>query len=235
MIFKVRDLLVTVLPSRLADDCTNDTRCNGCTNQFSDCDAGCSNARSDFSEHCPEWRFDPGELVEVQEILRLAMIRAEAASIESRLESRTNDDLDGVERRLTSAIERVSELRGQAVDRKDPIPASAQRTFRVDDLMISVLPTISGDAADSGCPACTCNAGCSSDASGCTNTSGRYDFVDWNQAYVLHELRGLMDQALALVQGGPVAAPRSAAELDQLEGALKHALEGVRFRRSAVR
>ena len=233
MTFKVRDLLISIAPESRADDCTNDTRCNGCTNQYSDCDGGCSNARSDYSENCPKWRLDPADLVELNELLRYAMARTEVASLEAKMESQALEHLDEIESRIRQALEEVRVSAKSQVKQTKRAAGLRGGAFRVQDLMISVLPRGLGDDGASGCPACTCNAGCSSSESSCTNTSGRWDFLDWNQAEVLPELRGLLGQALSRV-GGPSQRPaaQSPDDLARLEKGLTDALEAIERRRA---
>lgn len=230
MVFKVRDLLISI--DARADDCTNDTRCNGCTNQYSDCDGGCSNARSDYSDTCPKWRFDPADLVELNDLLRYAVAKTEVANLEAKMESAAVERLDEIEGRIREALE---EVRGAAKSGKHGTGATAigSGSFRVRDLMISVLPRGFDEDDASGCPACTCVAGCSSDASGCTNTSGRYDDLAWNQAEVLPELQSLLGQALSKVGGpSPRPAAQSPEQLVLLEGRLSGALEAIARRRA---
>jgi hypothetical protein len=236
VIFKVRDLLITVDPERLADDCgscSNDTRCNGCTNQYSDCPGGCSNARSDFSENCPKWRFDPADLVELTDLMRYTLARSEVASLEAKMEANTAEHLDAVEARLRDALTDVREAaQAHDKDEKSAGPSGLRGgSFRVRDLMISVLPRGVADDA-SGCPACTCAAGCSSDASSCTNTSGHEFKDDWTEVLILPELRALLGQALASV-GGPSARPeqRAAGDLRKAEAEIEGALETIARRR----
>lgn len=236
VIFKVRDLLITVDPKRLSDDCgscTNDTRCNGCTNQYSDCPGGCSNARSDFSENCPKWRFDPADLVELTDIMRYTLARSEVASLEAKMEANTAEHLDAIEARLREALGEVREaVQVHGKDAESAGPSGLRGgSFRVRDLMISVLPKGLADDA-SGCPACTCAAGCSSDASSCTNTSGHVVIDDWTEVYVLPELRALLGQALASV-GGPSARPgqRAIGDLRKAEAELEAALDVIARRR----
>ncbi|MEJ2854200.1 MULTISPECIES: hypothetical protein [unclassified Saccharothrix] len=231
MLFKVRDLMVSLLPGAVGD-CTADTRCNGCTNQYSDCDGGCSNARSDFSAGCPEWRYDPADLEDLRLLVRYAQLRMEAAQIEAQWEKRAEENLDETEKRLSEALEETRRVGGELPDELDT-PRTSPTAFRVKDLLVTVLPDRLGDdAAGSGCPGCTCVAGCSG-ATGCTNASTHIE-QGFPEEAVLPELRLLLAAATARLDAGPgpvAVAPRTRGEADLLAERLTDALAGIARRR----
>jgi hypothetical protein len=105
MAFKVRDLMISVIPSHgLGGDCND---CTGaCSNSDTDCPGGCSNADSKFhTEGCPEWVIDPGDLVELQGLLKSALARIELVGSQPVLRPRTRREADELEAKLVGALE----------------------------------------------------------------------------------------------------------------------------------
>lgn len=226
MLFKVKDLLVSLIPG--AEGCEPDSRCNGCTNQYSDCPGGCSNARSDFSENCPQWRYDDEDLADLQLLVRYAQARLEVAQIEAMLERNALSDLDGSEKRLVAAVEKVEHvLPDLPASRDGYVPLSP--AFRVNDLLVTVLPPTIADDAGSGCPGCTCAAGCSGGASGCTNASTHIDEINWS-VQVLPELQVMLGAALGRVDRTPVGEAMEA----HTQGEAERLLEGLKSAADAL-
>ncbi len=224
-LFKIKDLLVSYLPGANAAGCDPDTHCNGCTNQYSDCPGGCSNARSDFSQNCPEWRYDPADVEITRELLRYSQLRLELAQIEGRLLAAASAD-EQLREHLEVALQHVEEALPQAekYQEADEVRLTSP-AFRVHDLLITVVPRIP-EGADSGCPGCTCVAGCSGGASGCTNASTHIEGNRWNEV-VLPELRAALAAALNRTDAAPIGQALSAHsqhELEALAGQLKESI-----------
>lgn len=225
MLFKVKDLLVTLIPGADAADCAPDTRCNGCTNQYSDCPGGCSNARSDFSDNCPAWRYEPADLNVLQTLLRYSQLKSELASLEAALRSPADLDDGALRARLEGVLAQVE----HALKVDDPQEVAAVRTpvFRVNDLLVTVLPQVP-EGADSGCPGCTCAGGCSG-PTGCTNASTKIDGPDWAAA-VLPQLQAALTAAVGTVDDAPVGqalTSHSRREVELLATHLKEALDAL--------
>lgn len=106
--FRIRDLMVTVLPERVLADCTNDTHCGGgCSNQHTDCPGGCSNARSDFhTTHCAHW-MDPAELVQLQAVLDAALEAKQVEGARPHATLRSVEQIEKLEQHLTNALEQL--------------------------------------------------------------------------------------------------------------------------------
>jgi hypothetical protein len=61
------------LDPRACAACSDGTRCNVCTNHHSSCDMGCSNKRTDHSEHCPPKFVNPAEYAKFEALLEQAL------------------------------------------------------------------------------------------------------------------------------------------------------------------
>ncbi|BCT92577.1 hypothetical protein LYSHEL_16010 [Lysobacter helvus] len=226
--FKVNNLIVSLIPGAKLDinecgNCSPDTHCNGCTNQYSDCPGGCSNQRSDFSEHCPPQFEDPAELVKLEALLEQALVRVRARHRErATLRPRSLQESDALIERLQATLKEVDALKPVQADKPEVTVIPPAGMFRVRDLLISVLKPFD-TAADSGCPGCTCVAGCSG-ATGCTNASTREDFdpMEERERFELQALLGHVTIATGV--NGAARAPTTSAEITALRAALQDAI-----------
>jgi len=105
MAFKVRDLMISVVPegAGVADcgDCTG-----ACSNADTDCPGGCSNADSHFhTDGCFQYLIDPGDLVELQSLLAAAVARVNLIGTEPAVRPRSLGEINELEAKLTRALE----------------------------------------------------------------------------------------------------------------------------------
>lgn len=224
--FKVNNLVVSLIPGAHLDpkacaQCSVDTRCNGCTNQDSQCPGGCSNRRSDYSEHCPPKFVDPAEYAKLEALLEQALTQVRARQrYADALRPRSKKELETLVARLKVTLKEVEGLKAE-VGHETAVLSPHAGMFQVRDLLISVLKPPAG--ADSGCPGCTCAAGCSG-PTGCTNASTKVDF-DPIEERELAELTALLDHAtIALGTPGGGRKPQTEAEIEAVRGALVEAL-----------
>lgn len=189
--------------------------------------SGCRRHRSlpDFSENCPQWRYDPADIEYLHVLVRYAQLKVELAELESRLHARSRADDGTLRKHLDGALRQVEQALPEAGDTARA--GAASPVFRVNDLLVAAIPEFpAGD--DSGCPGCTCQAGCSG-ATGCTNASTKNDGPDWDRV-VLPELRVALAAALARFDEAPVGQGlrgRSRGQLETLAGQLKEAIEDL--------
>ncbi|PEU18122.1 MULTISPECIES: hypothetical protein [unclassified Bacillus (in: firmicutes)] len=104
MPFRINDLMITVLPNiGKVMDC--DGGCSEtCDGGVTQCPGGCSGEATFQSDHCPSNVIDPGELVELRELLRHTLSRVEAPGVVRKILPHTNEEIDALEAKLQGAL-----------------------------------------------------------------------------------------------------------------------------------
>lgn len=99
--FRVRDLMVTVLPT---------AESGGCDAGVSrDCPGGCSNSSTKFPSEPGTDRILPAELAQLQALLRLTVARAEALTVQQVTQLRDVEQADGLRLRLHGLAEALEQ------------------------------------------------------------------------------------------------------------------------------
>jgi len=99
--FRIKDLLITVLPTNLGTDCDA-----GCSNPGSGCTNNSGGDRGD-----PDWLIDPAELIEMKGALQQIVARIDVALYNRRILPESEKEKGMLREKLTEALDQLKESR----------------------------------------------------------------------------------------------------------------------------
>ena len=99
--FRIKDLLITVLPTNLGTDCDG-----GCSNPGSGCTNNSGGDRGD-----PDWLIDPAELIEMKGALQQIVARIDVALYNRKTLPDSEKEKGMLREKLTEALNQLKESR----------------------------------------------------------------------------------------------------------------------------